>query len=521
MFAEDASNDASFYSQDGSMTSTQKKKKKGLKKLGSTIRFAFGGGGTKRRRNKKGGTDSLSEEGSSNSGSQPNGRKSGGDSSGFVRPDGSPNTVAQQEWIGNTGGNGLAEMAAIGDGRVNSVGGRGKSLTKITEEEHEDSTGDYMGDAAAFRRNSSSERGLRRGVRPNKSALSPSNGSVSENGSVSSKGSRFGWRSKNSDPQPAADPLTLVVLVVDPQSLRFELLSLDFDLTVFKSGKKKKKRKNLSENHSDQLTVQDVLDQIGPSALTDEKLRERVKKPGACKGLIDRKGQIHFGVASLERACACRPLRKVDEALQKQQQNNNGTVNKRGMGLLSVPTYGGEPHRDVLLGFFGEDSVDMDGSSISQETMAAVAESLELARPIFADPNVINLMEQSGYDLAGWKTSPISGKSGSRSVESTKLGKPVVPSTGARKNKRGMSSLKRTVLGLLALILATVLAWSVVAGGLRLLPDDAGSPKSDGDGPITLEGFLMHGYQLAKAWYYSDEGAAVALADASSRKKAF
>jgi len=531
------------YSQEGSMTSTQqrRKKMKGLKKIGSSIRFAFGGGGSggkkRGRRGKKkdggGGMDSRSEDGSySNSSSSKTGG-GGGDDDEYSREA----AAKQREWIdggggsaGGGGGSGLTELAAIGAGVGvvssavrNSAGGRGKSLTKITEEDHEDSTGDYAGDvAAAFSR---SPPPRRRGVRPNKGgALSPSSSSTVESASPSKK---FGWRSKSESSLAAAtaDPLSLVVLLVDPASLRFELLSLDFDLTAFAGGKKKnnkkknKKRGGGGDGGDDRLTVQDVLDQIGPAALTDEKLRERVRIPGSCKGLIDRRGRIHFGAASLEKACASRPLRDVDVALRK-NGNNDPDAARRGSGSLSVPTYGGEPHRDVLLGFFGgggrkkndhahNDDDDDDYSSISQETMAAVAKSLELARPIFADPNVIELMEKSGYDLVGWKMA--TGSGGTRSVESTKLGKPVVPTTAGKQQQRGGgggSALMRAVLGSLAVLLATVLAWSVVAGGLHLLPFDefvGRGEEEDGveNGPVTLEGYAAHFFHLATAWYSS------------------
>ena len=525
MFKDDTSNDASFYSQqsqEGSMTSTQKKKRRGFKKLGSNIRFAFGGSGKKRgRRSKKKDGDSLSEEGSysnasSGGNNNNNNNKGGGNGNnnsndpGFVRSDGSPNRAAQQEWIGNTGGNGLAEMAAISR---NSAGGRGKSLTKITEEEHEDSTGDYLGDAAA----ADFAPPLRRGVRPKP----PSSSAES---SSSSKGSRFGWGRSKKSSQPAADadPLSLVVLLVDPSSLRFELLSLDFDLTALDAGggrrRKKNKKKNRQHDNLEDggggdsdyhhLTVQDVLDQIGPSALTDDKLRDRVKTPGACKGLIDRRGQIHFGTASLERACESRPLRAVDRALRKTTDSSSPPLSPpRG---FRVPTYGGEPHRDVLLGFFGD--ADTDGRSVSQETMADVAKSLELARPIFADPNVIDLMEKSGYDLSGWKTPSSSPKT---PAGSTKLGKPVASPGSSRSRARSLplGALKNAVLGLLAILLATVLAWSVVAGGLHLLlPDGDGSSSAVVDGPVTLEGYLAHLYALAKAWWYEQPGAAAQTA---------
>jgi len=460
---------------DSSITSNgSKKKKKGLKKLAAKV---FGGG--KRRRKRKSGTDGESASYDSHSASEDV-------STELQNPDGSANTKAQQEWI-HGGADGLADMAAIGNGRrinrTNSAGGRGHSLTKIAEVPDEDnSSGDFTGDAAAYRRNSGEKR---RGKRSQKHKEQSSDSSV---GSQRSKGS-FGFKRKS---QAKADPLSLVVLLVEPSSLRFELLSLDFDLATTK--KKWKRKKEGEEAPALQLTVQDVLDQITPSALTDEKLQKRVGTPGACQGMIDRKGTVHFGGASLETACASRPLRAID------------TVNNDRGGKLGIPTYSGDPHRDVLLGFFGSSNTTTteDGGGLSEATKQDVAKALELARPIFSDPNVIGLMESSGYNLIKWK--PDSKLEALQTAP--KLGKPLPPAH--RKSKRfiDMATIKTGILVFLALVLSTGLAWSIVAGGLHLLPDERT------EDPKTLEGHLANSYghalvayDSAKTWYYSNASA--------------
>lgn len=209
---------------------------------------------------------------------------------------------------------------------------------------------------------------------------------------------------------------------------------------------------------------------------------------------------------------------------------------------LAIPTYDGEPHRDVLVAYFGGSS-----GSTSWYSNAEVTKAMELARPIFADPNVIGLMESNGYDLTGWKPAPVSkgsGKSSSQLSSSSPLGaaseanralldKPLPPPPRRKKTpwtKRIAGS--KTVLGLVAMLLATVVAWSLVAGALHLLPsirsddddDEHGaSPSGDGDRddffedlPRTLEGYAKLGFDLARSWYLSRGDAGGDSGDGSS-----
>eukprot|EP00533_Pseudo-nitzschia_delicatissima_P004141 CAMPEP_0116106950 /NCGR_PEP_ID=MMETSP0327-20121206/15936_1 /TAXON_ID=44447 /ORGANISM="Pseudo-nitzschia delicatissima, Strain B596" /LENGTH=475 /DNA_ID=CAMNT_0003599651 /DNA_START=95 /DNA_END=1522 /DNA_ORIENTATION=- len=466
--------DASFVSeQSGATSDTKKKKKKGLKKLGSGLKNALGG---KRRKSRK---KRSSASGSVGSQSYDGQSYNDGDSAysaqsqdlPLLNADGSANTQAQQEWI-NGGGSGLAEMemAAIRGSagsrhNHNSAGGRGRSLGKIPELPDEDEEGVVE----------TRKRGTRRKVK-------------SDAASVSSRDSRrsfFGRKQK-----AKADPLSLVVLLVEPSSLRFELLSLDFDLKPSRRSRSRRMHAGANADADLELTVRDVLDQITPEALTDSTLKK--KAAGQCKGLIDRSGAVHFGPASLEAACAQRPLRALDTALLKQQQNIK----------LGVPTYGGEPHRDVLLGFFGSDVIANDEGVLSDETKEEVAIALELARPIFCDPGVVGLMEANGFDLKRWKSEP---------KPKAKLGKPLPAKERAVAKKPSLLPIGKLLLGLLAVVLATVLAWSLVAGGLHLLPSIA-----DGDAatsPSTLEGHILWAFESAKSWYnnyrYNDTMTAV------------
>lgn len=226
-------------------------------------------------------------------------------------------------------------------------------------------------------------------------------------------------------------------------------------------------------------------------------------------GLIDRKGRVHLGSVSLEQACASRQLRAIDNdnnnnSIDNDNNNNDGDKTMPG-SWLSVPTYGGEPHRDVLLGFFGS-STDNNNSEEN------IAKTLELARPIFADPNVIGLVENSGYDLIGWKPSQALEPSSTSSSSQTMLGKPIPPPP-RKKKASSLVSATKTILGLLVFVLATVLAWSVVAGGLHLLPTISVSVNANGNtsfsetaavGLQTLQGHVLVVYDSAMSWYYGD-----------------
>ena len=426
--------------------SSSSSKKKGLKKLGSIF-------GKKRRLRGKDDGSSMGE--SSNYSNEDAEIDLRDNFDPYARPDG--RIQGQQEWIG--GGDDLADFAGLNtrEQRMNSAGGRGKSLAKITEVDDEDynsSTGEFG--RPLSRRTASKRRDSRSGSGKNNRYK---HHHQDDSSSVTSNGSRSFFGRKQKVP---ADPLSLVVLLVEPKSLRFELLSLDFDLTPKRSKRSRRDRNKSDKNAIPELplSVQDVLDQISPSALTDEELK---KASGNCLGLIDRRGKIHFANTNLETACGARPQRACDEALAESRAGTGGSIH------LAIPTYVGESHKDILLGFFASNSEDKsisqhydDDGSLSDNTKENVAKQLELARPIFSDPNVIRLMEQSGYDLQGWKP-----------VENTKksapptLGKPIPPPP--RKAKPSLLQNK-ALTGSVAIVLATILAWTVVAGGLRLLP---------------------------------------------------
>ena len=454
--------DASFVSEQSGGTSDTKKKKKGLKKLGSGLKNALGGKRRKSRKKRSSGSSvgSQSYDGQSYDYDGDSAYSAQSQDLPLLNADGSANTQAQQEWI-NGGASGLAEMAAI-RGTHNSAGGRGRSLGKIPELPDEDEEG--VANVETTRK-----RGTRRKVKSDASSVS----------SRDSRRSFFGRKQK-----AKADPLSLVVLLVEPSSLRFELLSLDFDLKPSRKSRSRSKRLQAEL----ELTVQDVLDQVTPEALTDATLKKKAAA-GQCKGLIDRSGAVHFGPVSLEDACAQRPLRALDTALLKQQQNVK----------LGIPTYGGEPHKDVLLGFFGSDNIANanananDEGVLSDGTKEEVASALELARPIFSDPNVVGLMEANGFDLKGWKSEP---------KPKAKLGKPL-PAKERAVAKKTSLPFGKLLLGLLAVVLATVFAWSLVAAGLHLLPSIA---DGDATSPSTLEGHILRAYESAKSWYYNDTG---------------
>jgi len=458
---------SSFASGDSESTSASKKsKKKGFRKIGAI----FGGRIRRRRKKKKSESQGAGDEGdnsSQDSFSLDHG-SSNADSS-------SKKNLEQQEWI-QGGGGGFAEMAAIGTG-----------LSKITEEDYEDaSSSDLKGDANVFRRRKSSSSS--RSSRRRKLQQQEQQSSERSTGSSSSRSSFFGSKKKHT---VSPDPLSLVVLMVEPVSLRFELLSLDFDLTTKQQQKQMRKRqtkRRIKKNAVPEelkLTVRDVLDQIQPSTLTDDKLKKRVADPGSCLALIDRRGTVHYGSASLETACAARPLR-ANHSKDDTMINNNSSLsslNARNIhdnddqsastitSLLSVPTYSGTPHRDVLLAFFG--TVDDESSSAGEHDTplgdhttnnSAVAKALELARPIFADPNVIGMMESTGYDLVGWKPDTNDGPS----QKGVLLGKPLPPPV--RTKPATEYRLLRTLLGLMVVMFATLSALVIVGGGLHVLP---------------------------------------------------
>jgi len=438
-----------------------KKSQRGLKKFGSSIKNAFGG--KKRRRRKK-------------SSRGDNGDADFIDDASYVSYDHSENgdssVYSYQEVAHN-------EVLSASP-KKRSVNTPSKSLAIINEGAMEDESEKFT--------TSPRRRNMLKGGRGAKSARDAS--------LASSKGSR---RSNRRDQHQHADPLSLVVLLVDPSSLRFELLSLDFDL----EGSTTKTKRNGRSNSIDppELTVQDVLNQITPEALTEERLKVSASKSGGCKALIDRNGQIHFGTASLEKACAARPLRDVDH-------DRNGN---RQQWPLGIPTYTGEPHRDLLLGFFAATG-DRNGKRKKAKSIAEIANdvtrALDLARPIFADHNVVNLMETNGYELTGWKpgTSVETNGPNKRALSSTSNAMLLPPPQSTQKRS---SLAVKIITSLVTLALATVLAFALVSGGLHMVPA-VSSPfggNSEGvyetDRPQTFEGYLNLAFDYFRSGYHS------------------
>lgn len=456
------------------------KKKKGLKKLGSSLKNVFGGKKRRRRRKQSQGGDDQSYSSYDHSDT--------GDSAIYsyqeVGSVSSRDSTQQDLWL-----NGQQQQQQ----QQNNVGGRGMSLSKITEHENEDNSS-VEAEASRSRRN------------PNRYYPSRSNGSSSTPRKASGRRSR-----KNQAVPP--DPLSLVVLLIDPTSLRFELLSLDFDL----EGSTTLKRQADAVPELT-LTVQDVLDQIKPDSITDEKLREAFAS-NQCQGLIDRAGKVHFGSANLEVACASRPLRPIDKALEMRSRalaRKDDDASRRNSPkreyLLAIPTYGGDPHRDILLGFCG---------SKSSETTSEVNKTLELSKPIFADANVVGLLEQNGYDLSGWKPgTSVPNREDDQDIRAKRLAQtktsssaralllPQQPSKRRRKFNTDHPLLKM-VLAIVAVALATILALVIVSGSLNLIPavDGESSLSSSWETPQTFEGYLKMGFESVWNWYFVTENA--------------
>ncbi|VEU40333.1 unnamed protein product [Pseudo-nitzschia multistriata] len=469
--------DASF---DSSIaTNSTRKSKNGMKKLGSSIKNVFGG--KKRRRRKK--LAALQREGNAN------GNVHVFDDRSYVSYEyseaGDSDVYSYQE-----------EMASV-HSRKRSGNSPGRPLTKIHEGDNEDASD--VEDTASPRRNRGS-RGRRGG----------------DDASVSSKSSWMSNRRTKKAQQQTPDPLLLVVLLVDPSTLRFELLSLEFDLA--ETAKQARKNRNTHGSHEFNLTVQDVLNQITPDALTEEKLRASASSSGGCRALIDRNGQIHFGTASLETACAARSLRASDRATQlreitraKRNRASGAQAPVMWECRLGNPTYTGEPHRDVLLGFFVSSEDDCDGGKKNGKSITEmatdVARVMDLARPIFADPSVVDLMEGNGYDLTGWKSGRLTDKSGTSPASRAML----MPPTPSKRRSRRLDwnhPVVKLLVALVSMTLATVLAFALVSVGLHLVPalspGDIGDQDNHGhghedDGRHTFEGYARLAFDAVRA----------------------
>ncbi|OEU11853.1 hypothetical protein FRACYDRAFT_244973 [Fragilariopsis cylindrus CCMP1102] len=350
----------------------------------------------------------------------------------------------------------------------------------------------------------------------------------------------------------AADPLSLVVLLVDPISLRFELLSLDFDLASHITGttpnsssskRKKSRNKNNKNNESEgdeslsslklTLTVQDVLDQITSESLTEETLKSNSTKKRPI-GLIDRTEKIHYGTSNLDIACSSRPC------------PSRSTMSSGITKSLCDLTYSGEPHRDVLLGYFSDtaaNTTDTDTTTNTDNTdnntevvvevvsNEKIQKAIKLSKPIFMDPKVIQLMQSNGYNLSGWNgtiptttattnkvgISNSNNNSNHSSSSAVMLGKPL-PVKKRSKNYLLDNIIVKIILGLFVLLFATIMASSIVYGGLYVLPSPTPSTATsssltssntnssttttsiNNNLPHTFEGYIKFGYNSLSSW---------------------
>mmetsp|Transcript_28347 Transcript_28347/g.31766 ORF Transcript_28347/g.31766 Transcript_28347/m.31766 type:complete len:704 (+) Transcript_28347:274-2385(+) len=528
--------------------------KKGMNYFGKGIKKVFKSP-KKRRKKKKGGGEGDDDESCGSAASY-------GSSHSLPLSSSSPRSPRRnEEWTApesaNGRGSGPVDVDTVEDSNngeydqttsntslTSSIGGRPSqsrpsriSLPKVVEGDNEDydSTSDHLG---SIKNSSSHHKKNKRSPLTVFSNHKKNKNRHSAGGSVSSRGSKHTNRFSPSPvaPTPArkADELSLVILLVDPTSLRFELLSLDFDLATHQvtptnqqqEEQKKNNKKNKSPRKSSKtsekneptassaslsFTVQDVLDQITPESLTEETIKHNLLFKTTPIGLIDRTDQIHFGAASLDAVCSSRPLRNImDCDFQKRLQLADPTSTPGPISLsLCDLTYSGTPHRDVLLAYFGT-----KGDTAAEEDR--VRATIALSRPIFTDPNVASLMEHNGYDVSGWngkkvnsissaaafaaadtsvhESSPLASSStttdgttttttasaSSRSAATTPittlLGKPLP----AKKRPKSSfcSRLVHLLLVLLTVLVASLMAWSIVSGSLYVLPSVFGRTRN-------------------------------------------
>ncbi|KAG7346254.1 hypothetical protein IV203_005322 [Nitzschia inconspicua] len=168
----------------------------------------------------------------------------------------------------------------------------------------------------------------------------------------------------------AKGSLSLVLLLVDPATLRFELLQLEFA-------------------SPQDVTVAEVLEQI----------QDPLWRPLPFVGVLDRQGNAY-------------KAKKLTKKQQKQQQIASISNTPRKLKLFgggkkepeTPPKVGpfleqacqhrpprsspDEPHRDVLVALLKNTSVE---------------KMHQLARPILGEAKVVAMLEQNGYLLDGWK----------------------------------------------------------------------------------------------------------------------
>jgi len=418
-----------------------------------------------------------------------------------------------------------------GDGRRSMLGDGGNSigLSRVIEGENEDYDSDSPLKNSIHSKQQQQHRNSKSNTSTNLFQTQKKNRNHAlTNRSLTTRSRIAPLPAASIDNEQTADPLSLVILLVDPVSLRFELLSLDFDLVAAmvtaqrkwtkKEKKKRKKgfRRQTKKNKTNTtpallslaLTVQDVLDQITPESLTDETLQRTLRTNHHVPiGLIDRTEQIHYGAVSLDEACAARPLRTPIPTTS----TDGGAVVMVQPSSLWKLTYTGEAHRDVLVGYLGDPTVEGGGAVKSRTTgegeggtagladatgaTERIRKAIELAKPILNDTKVVQMMEANGYNLTGWseKASTSTNSPGSTTTHNNGDGVPghrgsntTGTATGAQQrsmamlqaplppNKRMKKWMEYTIVKVLVavavIVVSTLTAWSIVAGGVHVLP---------------------------------------------------
>jgi hypothetical protein len=206
--------------------------------------------------------------------------------------------------------------------------------------------------------------------------------------------------------------LSLVVLLVDPTTLRFELLQLEFPTPK-------------------EATVADVLNQI----------QDPMWRPLPFIGVIDRKGNAY----KVKKEPKSKSNGSTKRSLfGKKQQQQTSTKQRPSPSLEQACQHRPprksrqEPHRDVLVGLLRD---------------CPVEKTQQVARPILGEPKVVAMLEEHGYNLDGWKQD----KQREATLQETRA----LPN-----NKRGkktwFSSMSRYTIALLTL--AAVVAAMIALG---------------------------------------------------------
>lgn len=214
----------------------------------------------------------------------------------------------------------------------------------------------------------------------------------------------------------AAGPLFLVLLLVDPTTLRFELLQLEFATPR-------------------DATVEEVLEQI----------QDPFWRPLPFVGVVDRQGNAYK-----VKKQSSQPTKRSSSSSPKKLKFLGGGGKKQPEPPKKVGPFLDqacqhrpprpspfEPHRDVLVGLLKNTSIE---------------KMHQLARPILGEAKVVAVLEENGYSLDGWKQD----KQREATLQESRSG---LSNTPDKKSQwQSMPSSLRL------LILLSVLAAAIVAG---------------------------------------------------------